>query len=295
MRKRMIDPEIWDSALAKGWTTDDFTVMVGAISAADDEGRGRVSMIYRNVSSMMSEKKFKKSLQNLSDSITIYQKIYFFLPKFKNYQWISKPKASKFPEPNIQEIKDLTPEQSKNIPSEFQADSDLVRIESNRIESNSNRNGSGKNVDNSNGKLQTSNLEISLPLLTEISDYAPIDYENREHVTEAVKNLLSSFCNIEQPDKATITSFTNVVMNTNQVKNRTAFEYLFNTFNEFHTYPEEKRNLGYLYKRLKGRIDDALIEARERKAKLNKQNEKQQSAAVDNEIVEQLTNNMKIN
>lgn len=295
MRKRMIDPEIWDSALAKGWTTDDFTVMVGAISAADDEGRGRVSMIYRNVSSMMSEKKFKKSLQNLSDSITIYQKIYFFLPKFKNYQWISKPKASKFPEPNIQEIKDLTPEQSKNIPSEFQADSDLVRIESNRIESNSNRNGSGKNVDNSNGKLQTSNLELSLPLLTEISDYAPIDYENREHVTEAVKNLLSSFCNIEQPDKATITSFTNVVMNTNQVKNRTAFEYLFNTFNEFHTYPEEKRNLGYLYKRLKGRIDDALIEARERKAKLNKQNEKQQSAAVDNEIVEQLTNNMKIN
>lgn len=294
MRKRMIDPEIWDSALAKGWTTNDFTVMVGAISAADDEGRGRVSMIYRNVSSMMSEKKFKKSLQNLSDSIVIYQKIYFFLPKFKNYQWISKPKASKFPEPNLQEIKDLAPKQSKNIPSEFRADSELVRIELNRIEVNSNRNGIGKTVDNSNGKHQTPNLEISLPLLTEISDYAPIDYENREHVTEAVKNLLISFCNIEQPDKATVTSFTNIVMNTKQVKNRTAFEYLFNTFNEFHTYPEGKRNLKYLYKRLQGRIDDALIEAREKRAKLIKQKEKEELTAVDNNIIEQLTNKMKI-
>lgn len=140
---------------------------------------------------------------------------------------------------------------------------------------------------------QTSNLEISLPLLTEISDYAPLDYTNREHVTVAVKNLLSSFCNIEQPDKAAVTSFTNIVMNTKQVKNQTAFEYLFSTFNEFHTYPEGKRNLGYLYKRVEGRINDALIEAREKRATLNKQNEKQQTAAVDNEIIEQLANKMK--
>lgn len=295
MRKRMIDPEIWDSALAKGWSSNDFTVMVGAISAADDDGRGRVSMIYRNVSSMMSEKKFKKSLQNLSDSIVIYQKIYFFLPKFKNYQWISKPKPSKFPEPNIQENKDLTQNDSKNIPSEFRADSDLVRIELNRIEVNSKRNGTEKNVDNSNDDNQTSNLEISLPLLTDISDYAPLDYTNREHVNEAVKNLLSAFCNIDKPDKATVTGFTNIVMNTKQVKNQTAFEYLFNTFNEFHTYPEGKRNIGYMYKRLKGRIDDALIEARERKAKLIKQKEKQDSDAVDNNIIDQLANKMKIN
>lgn len=136
-RKRMIDPEIFDSAESKGWTTSDFVVMVAAISAADDEGRGRVTHIKKNVISMMTEKKFQKSLRKLSDSIVIYQKIYFFLPKFKKYQWLTKPRPSKFPEPNLLEDKDLTENNSDNIPNSFRENSDL--IERNRIERNRER------------------------------------------------------------------------------------------------------------------------------------------------------------
>lgn len=137
MRKRMIDPEIFDSADSKGWTPDDFTVMVAAICSADDEGRGRITMVKKNIISMISEKRFQKSLRKLNDSIVIYQKIYFFLPKFKNYQWLSKPKPSKFPEPNLIEAKDLGSNLSDNIPIIGQ-ESDCL-IELNRIELNRNR------------------------------------------------------------------------------------------------------------------------------------------------------------
>lgn len=290
-RKRMIDPHFFESAQDKGWTSDDCAVMMAAISAADDEGRGRIKSITDKISGIVSDRKLKKCVQRLQDSIIFYSKIYYFLPKWEEYQKVSHPVPSKYPDPKLFIAKDLISKKSGINPEPFRNDSTTGKYSLNEFKVIE----GSRDVDNSNGNLQTSNHEISLPLLTEISDYAPIDYDNREHVTEAVKNLLNSFCYIEHPDKATLSSFTNIVMNTKQVKNQTAFEYLFNTFNEFHTYPEGKRNLGYLYKRVQGRINDALIEARELKAKQNKLKEIKESEDVDNNIIEQIANKIKIN
>jgi hypothetical protein len=154
------------------------------------------------------------------------------------------------------------------------------------------------NENTGNGQLsnsQPSNAENSLPLLTDISDYQPEDYKNQEQVTHSIRNLLTSFCSIEDPDKSTISSFANIVMNTSQVKNQTAFKYVFDTFLEFHSYSDEKRNLKYLYSRVKGRIDDALIKGREEKAKLSKQKEKAETLMDVSEDISQLANKIKIN
>ena len=285
----MIDPRIWESAFDKGWTSDDCLVFIAAVSAADDEGRGRVSTIMRNLGKMISENKFQKCVKNLGDSLIIYDKIYYFLPKWNGYQTVSHAIPSKIPKPNPNEINNLTPKSSGIIPESFLSDSDtppsqvkLSKYSLNEVKV------SETNVDNSNGKhsnSQTSNAENSLPLLTDISDYQPEDYKNQEQVTHSIRSLLTSFCSIEDPDKSTVSSFVNIVMSTNQVKNQTAFKYVFDTFLEFHKYSDEKRNLKYLYSRVKGRIDDALIKGREERAKLAKETERKEIQDMGNENI----------
>ncbi|MBI1939157.1 MAG: hypothetical protein HYS25_13695 [Ignavibacteriales bacterium] len=113
-RRRMIDPGIWDSAYEKSWSANDFLVMVAAISAADDEGKGKVSMIKRNAGSMISDKKFQNCLQNLSDSIQVYEissEKLFSLTNWKIYQTINRPSPSKYPPPrsnNNNSLDDIT-------------------------------------------------------------------------------------------------------------------------------------------------------------------------------------------
>lgn len=140
-----------------------------------------------------------------------------------------------------------------------------------------------------------SNDDLPLPLLTEEKQFQPQDFGNKDQVTESIKHLLNSFCNISEPKKEEISSFVNVVMNTKNVKNQTAFKYVYETFNEFNSYSAEKRNLKYLYSRVKGRIDDALIIAREERAKAEKENERKESALVVNSTIEQIANKFQIN
>jgi len=59
MRKRMIDPNIWESATDKGWNSDTLVVFMSSISCADDQGKGRVSTLEKNISSMVSPRKLK--------------------------------------------------------------------------------------------------------------------------------------------------------------------------------------------------------------------------------------------
>lgn len=283
----MIDPEIFDSAESKEWTSDDFAVMVAAICTADDEGRGRITHIKKNIISMLNDKKFQKSLRKLSDSILIYQKIYFFLPNFKKYQTISHPKQSKFPEPNTLDNKDLTKKDSINIPEPFQNHSILSKVSLKEVNL--------KEVKGNSDNGQLSNSDLPLPPLTENQKTEPEDYSNIFQVTDCIKNLLSIQCSIEEPDKATLSSFVNMVTSTKQVRNQTAFKLLRDTFYEFNTLPDEKRNLKYVYSRAKGKINDALTRAREDRAKHEKQIEKKESESIDNPAILQLTNSFKIN
>ena len=98
-RKRMIDPKIWETCYDKNFSTNDFTVLIAAISSADDEGRGKISMIERAVGKMLKEKEFLKSLKSLSDTIVIYDNIYYYLTNWCTYQKIDRPTPSKIPVP----------------------------------------------------------------------------------------------------------------------------------------------------------------------------------------------------
>lgn len=98
-RKRMIDPKIWESFYDKKLNCNDFTVLIAAISSADDEGRGKLSQIERNVGKMLTANLLKKSLKSLSDTIVLYGEGYYFLPNWVEYQTINRPKPSKIPAP----------------------------------------------------------------------------------------------------------------------------------------------------------------------------------------------------
>ena len=280
MRKRMIDPEIFDSAESKDWTADDFTIMVAAICTADDEGRGRIAHIKRNTISMISEKKFQKSLRKLSDAIIIYQKIYFFLPNFKKYQTISHPKQSKFPKPNPLDNKDLTSKESSESPESFHQDSILSKVSLKEVSLN-------KVKENAN--VQPSNSDLPLPLLTKNQSTEPEDYENIFQVTDCIKNLIENNCSIT-PDKSTLSTFVSLVTNTKQVKNRTAFKLVRDTFIEFNTLPDEKKNLKYLYSRAKGKISDGLIKAREQRSKVEKETERKEMEGFNDPNISQVAN-----
>lgn len=183
MRKRMIDPEIWDSATAKNWTPDDFTVMVGAISNADDEGRGRVSVLMHSLSGMVPTKKFKKSLAKLSDSIVIYHQIYYFLPNFLKYQTLSHPKKSKFPEPNLAELNDLDNNSSIPIPSEFHPNS-ILREEKRREVNLKELEEKGNGTKNPGGG----------------SSIQP-NFEDKEQVLNQILYLFKTYCDNSTPEQ----------------------------------------------------------------------------------------------
>lgn len=297
MRKRMIDPEIFDSADSKDWSSIDFTVMVAAICSADDEGRGRISQIKKSIITMVSENKLQKSLKKLDDSIIIYQKIYFFLPKFRNYQTISHPKPSKFPEPSILENKDLTPKTSIKIMDSFQNHSILSKVSLKEVSLNK-----VKLAEDSTNNDQPSNFDLPLPLLTESPEQnastEPENYEDQFQVLESIKSLLRIHCNMNEPDKATLSSFVNMVMNTKYVKNRTVFKYLRDTMIEFKSFPAEKQNLKYVYSRAKGRINDILVKKKEELAQREKvelKNNIDTIAKIPDINIEQIANKFQIN
>jgi hypothetical protein len=150
--------------------------------------------------------------------------------------------------------------------------------------------------------LQLSNFDFPLPLLTvspeQILNTEPEDYENIFQITDSIKKLLSIHCNIYAPDKSTLSSFVNMVMNTKYVKNRTVFKYLRETFIEFKSFPAEKQNLKYVYSRAKGRINDILVKKKEELAQREKvelKNNIDAIAKIPEINIEQIANKFQIN
>ncbi len=176
-----------------------------------------------------------------------------------------------------------------------------VRINATKLKVNVNVKGKLKvNVkEDAETNFQLSNSDLPLPLLTQTPEQntntEPEDYENVYQVTDSLKLLLAAHCDIHDPDKSTLSALVNLVTNTKQVRNSTAFKYLRDTFIEFKSLPVEKQNLKYVYSRAKGRINDGLIKRREELNKLEKQKEKEESSAVVNDDIEQVANKYQIN
>lgn len=109
-RRRMIDPNIWQSEDFSKLSTLAKLVFIGLFSQADDEGRGRAKPIYiKSILFPYDEKVRLIDIETalseiaLNLSVTFYSadngNEYYCLDNWENWQTIDKPKPSKIPSP----------------------------------------------------------------------------------------------------------------------------------------------------------------------------------------------------
>lgn len=141
-RKRMIDPNIWNSEDFSKLTPLAKLVFVGLFSNADDEGRGRAKAVYvRNILFPYDEKieviDIDTALNEISSnmSVTFYshnENEYYVLDNWNIWQRVDKPQNSKIPllDDDSKIIRRTVAEQSPNTPRTISPN----RIEENRTE-----------------------------------------------------------------------------------------------------------------------------------------------------------------
>ena len=108
-RKRMIDPNIWNSEDFARLSTLAKLVFIGMFSQADDEGRGRANPLYLKSVLFPYNGKIRtaevgKALREIAEhmSVVFYrneEKEYYMLTHWKGFQVINKPTPSKLPLP----------------------------------------------------------------------------------------------------------------------------------------------------------------------------------------------------
>ena len=109
-RKRMIDPNMWQSEDFSHLTPLAKIVFVGMISNADDEGRGRAKPVYLKsilfpYDDALRAADIEKSLQEISAylSVTLYDhdgNKYYQLDNWHKWQKIDRPQKSQISPPN---------------------------------------------------------------------------------------------------------------------------------------------------------------------------------------------------
>lgn len=107
-RKRMIDPNIWQSEDFSKLTTLAKLIFIGLFSLADDEGRGRCNPVYLKSTLFPYEEGIRsadidKTLSEISSNMSVLfyshdGSNYYSLYNWNTWQKIDKPSASKIPE-----------------------------------------------------------------------------------------------------------------------------------------------------------------------------------------------------
>lgn len=107
-RKRMIDPNIWQSEDFSKLSTLGKLVFIGMFSLADDEGKGRCNPVYLKSTLFPYEEDIRsadidKTLSEIGSnmSVILYScdgSSYYWLYNWDNWQKIDKPSASKIPD-----------------------------------------------------------------------------------------------------------------------------------------------------------------------------------------------------
>ncbi len=145
-RKRMIDPNIWDSEDFGKLSDLSKLVFIGLFSLADDEGRGRCNLGYlksklfpykENLRSADIEKTLSEISSNMS--VIFYlcdEKQYYWLYNWNTWQKIDKPTSSKIPEfnENNENIRRIFDEGSTKSSRILTPNKNRKRKEDNRIE-----------------------------------------------------------------------------------------------------------------------------------------------------------------
>lgn len=141
-RKRMIDPNIWQSEDFGKLSTLAKIVFIGLFSLADDEGRGRCNPVYLKSTLFPYEENIRstdidKTLSEISSnmSIVLYScdgSSYYSLLSWNEFQKIDRPSQSKIPEYNADIMQLLFDEHSTNNRRAFAPNKNKKRIEDNK-------------------------------------------------------------------------------------------------------------------------------------------------------------------
>lgn len=123
-RKRMIDPNIWQSEDFSKLSTLGKLVFIGLFSLADDEGRGRSNPVYLKSTLFPYEEGIRstdidKTLSEISSNMSVIfyscdGSSYYWLYNWNTWQKIDKPSESKIPEYDENIMKKLFVESSSN-------------------------------------------------------------------------------------------------------------------------------------------------------------------------------------
>ena len=144
-RKRMIDPNIWQSEDFSKLSTLGKLVFIGLFSLADDEGRGRSNPVYLKSTLFPYEEGIRsadidKTLSEISSNMSVIfyscdGSSYYSLYNWNTWQKIDRPTESKIPEYDENTMKRLFDEHSTNNRRAFAPN----RKEDNRIEKENKR------------------------------------------------------------------------------------------------------------------------------------------------------------
>jgi hypothetical protein len=148
-RKRMIDPNIWQSEDFSKLSTLGKLVFIGLFSLADDEGRGRSNPVYLKSSLFPYEEGIRsadidKTLSEISSnmSVVFYScdgSNYYSLYNWSDWQKIDRPSQSKIPEYDEKSMKKLFDECSTNIQRTLAPNKNRIEKNKNIKEENRNR------------------------------------------------------------------------------------------------------------------------------------------------------------
>lgn len=144
-RKRMIDPNIWQSEDFSKLSTLGKLVFIGLFSLADDEGRGRSNPVYLKSTLFPYEEGIRsadidKTLSEISSNMSVIfyscdGSSYYSLYNWNTWQKIDRPTESKIPEYDKETMQRLFDEYSTNNRRAFAPN----RKEDNRIEKENKR------------------------------------------------------------------------------------------------------------------------------------------------------------
>lgn len=123
-RKRMIDPNIWQSEDFSKLSTLGKIVFIGLFSLADDEGRGRCNPVYLKSTLFPYEENIRstdinKTLSEISSNMSVVFYIengssYYNLYNWHTWQKIDRPSQSKIPEYNEKTMQKIFDNNSTN-------------------------------------------------------------------------------------------------------------------------------------------------------------------------------------
>lgn len=304
MRNRMIKPEFWQSKTLRKCSLEARLLFIGLWNFCDDYGvcldsnrkiLGEVFPFDENISEKRLEKWKNELITNkLVIPVEYDSTKYLIIRSWFEHQIVPNPSKRRYLDEEVQEklMRDYLESNETLNNSQLSKEKEKEKEKENKKVK--------EKAGEINPRLETlikpqtsndSNSDLPLPLQT-LNDYLPKDFTEEETLL-SVKRLITDFLNINQPEKSSLKAITNIILHTKQVKCETAFRFVYETFATIHSLPQEKQNLAYIYKAIKGKIDDALIKAREERAKMLKNEEKKINPAIYPEILT-LADKMKI-